>query len=946
MVNHRTAADLPAQPDNANVKSTRPGLLRTAIIAALAVALKPVLADLPGGLPASGPIPGHELVIPQFQSPAKFGSDLTQAPWNIAARVTGFLKVNTRQRATHPTFLYACYDRSALWLAFRCEGIDGRTAKTEFKKRDDPVWRDDGVQFYCSPDQSRRHYLQFVANAAGAAYDGKDKDGAWNANWDVSSSVDAQGFTIAMRIPFTQLQARAPEPGQVWTVNFTRLGPRTGASTWAWCYNDLSDARQFGRLVFGGPTFQPVRIAALSPLAIGRNTISLDDASGRTCRIVGRDRSGAVLFQAAPKRRAQQFAFALEEDRVRSVEAIIEQDDQQVARWWSDVRTPELTGRLAAWKRRFEIYSGAAARFPVPLQPEAQQLFNTARPRLTEALSIADNKAAYSADRWHQLETILESFDQQLAEVVDYACTLDYFPNAGFAIGFESSMRRVMIRDFPFTGWFDKQASLSLAANEHEGVQLVVMPWKRDLKKVRVEASFPAESKAAAAGLSCAVSLVGHVDVKDDPPYDSTYKGFWPDPLLSFLRQSDVKAGEHVAFWIDVATRKTTPAGEYRGSIQLSAEGCAPVSIPLMVRVWGFTLPDGTHLRNAFTYNESAIRSFHKGNWNQELAHTYQDLLLDHRLGIDNLYRRKPPDLPTLQRAVARGMHCFNVVYAGSKQHVSEVLTRFVPQIKKAGLFNLAYVYGFDEIHRDRFSEAREVFNEVHRLAPGMPTMTTAQDTSFGKETGLRDAVDIWVPLTPSYDLPEAEALRREGKQMWWYICLVPTHPYANWFIEYPAIESRLLMGAMSHKYRVDGFLYYLVNNGWKHNRKVISSGPYTRWDGGSFRNRKGQWANGDGNLIYPGPGRPLSSIRLENIRDGLEDYEYLHLLTEKVERLSKLPATTARQAFLDQARPLLSVPDAVVRSVVEYTPDPDAVETWRTQLANLIIQADSLSSN
>jgi len=34
------------------------------------------------------------------------------------------------------------------------------------------------------------------------------------------------------------------------------------------------------------------------------------------------------------------------------------------------------------------------------------------------------------------------------------------------------------------------------------------------------------------------------------------------------------------------------------------------------------------------------------------------------------------------------------------------------------------------------FNEARELFNEVHRLAPGMPTMTTAQDASFGKETG------------------------------------------------------------------------------------------------------------------------------------------------------------------------------------------------------------------
>jgi len=65
--------------------------------------------------------------------------------------------------------------------------------------------------------------------------------------------------------------------------------------------------------------------------------------------------------------------------------------------------------------------------------------------------------------------------------------------------------------------------------------------------------------------------------------------------------------------------------------------------------------------------------------------------------------------------------------------------------------------------------------------------------------------------------------------------------------------------------------------------------------------NRQHKWANGDGNLIYPGPESPLSSIRLENIRDGLEDYEYLRLLGEKVERVSKLPATAARRAFLDQ---------------------------------------------
>ncbi len=37
---------------------------------------------------------------------------------------------------------------------------------------------------------------------------------------------------------------------------------------------------------------------------------------------------------------------------------------------------------------------------------------------------------------------------------------------------------------------------------------------------------------------------------------------------------------------------------------------------------------------------------------------------------------------------------------------------------------------------------------------------------------------------------------------------------------------------------------------------------------------------NGDGYLLYPDKdGKPLSSIRLECLRDGFEDYEYLALL-------------------------------------------------------------------
>ena len=37
-----------------------------------------------------------------------------------------------------------------------------------------------------------------------------------------------------------------------------------------------------------------------------------------------------------------------------------------------------------------------------------------------------------------------------------------------------------------------------------------------------------------------------------------------------------------------------------------------------------------------------------------------------------------------------------------------------------------------------------------------------------------------------------------------------------------------------------------------------------------------GAFSNGDGIFVYPGSDGPLSSLRLENFRDGLEDLELL----------------------------------------------------------------------
>ena len=84
-------------------------------------------------------------------------------------------------------------------------------------------------------------------------------------------------------------------------------------------------------------------------------------------------------------------------------------------------------------------------------------------------------------------------------------------------------------------------------------------------------------------------------------------------------------------------------------------------------------------------------------------------------------------------------------------------------------------------------------------------------------------------------------------------------------------------MGAMTAKYRPDGFLYYQTSL-WQA-KEPIRKGPFTNWDPRSYRD-----AHGDGSwLCMREGGLPVPTIRLENYRDGLEDYAYVRILEEAI---------------------------------------------------------------
>jgi len=522
-------------------------------------------------------------------------------------------------------------------------------------------------------------------------------------------------------------------------------------------------------------------------------------------------------------------------------------------------------------------------------------------------------------------------------------------------VGVATSMEKILPRDMPLQIKPAREVEVSLARNEKESLQLVVVPVSHGLRKVTVRASdLQSASGAALEHRNIQCNVVGYVDTKTRPDYGTPQVGWWPDPILDFLGTTDVATGDAQAFWIRIRAPRSQPAGEYHGALTVSAEGIAPVRLGLSVRVYSFTLPDHSPLPLAITFSPEdhpldeaqnlqaewrRAEEYPVNGWKRHKLR-WVDFLADYYINYDQLYRSGPPDFEVVRRLRDRGqlvafnLGCFDGVSrggaAGSNALVS--LRAGYDQARALGVLDRAYTYGFDECTPDKFRLLEQTAQRLRRELPGVVLMTTSYDPSYGQDSEVK-TVDAWCPLTPSFKPEQAAKARATGKQVWWYICCGPHHPHANMFVEYPAIEARLLMGAMTAKQRPDGFLYYEISI-WN-SRRPIANGPFTEWDPRSWTTY-----HGDGSWTCVGPGgTPLPTIRLENFRDGLEDFAYVCLLEEILrqrEAKAELPTAVEKQ-WLAEAKAALAVPESLVRSMTDYSRDPAELYAWRNRIGKLI---------
>ena len=459
------------------------------------------------------------------------------------------------------------------------------------------------------------------------------------------------------------------------------------------------------------------------------------------------------------------------------------------------------------------------------------------------------------------------------------------------------------------------EAAIEAARNEFEPFQIVVHGEEDGATGVSAVASDLVSADGSAISASEITLFREALYQVVVPSSTEGAAGLWPDPLIPDVdpvfgekRNAfpfDVPPGQARAIWVEVYVPLGTPAGIYEGQVTVTGGGLGSVAVPVTLRVRGFDLPSTATLRSAYGMGWDDGCVAHAGSYvgcggDAGIDHYHQLYALaalDHRVSLETVvyYWGDTERFDALYAPLVEGTAPTRLpgarltsIRAGGPADVGSWQQLF----DERGYGTVLFDYTCDEPPHGCLWESIAPAAAPYQAA-GVPTLVT---TDLGDATaqGLTGAIDILTPLLqivhgkddidhrPEYD---AFLALSPHKRLWWYQSCIshgcgsgcsPTTEtwYSGWpsyVIDVSAIQNRA-MEWLSFSYDITGELYFqtthLLETAWE------SSCDFS--------------GNGDGTLFYPGtPARvggtgdiPITSIRLKLIREGMEDYEYLALLS------------------------------------------------------------------
>ncbi len=474
-------------------------------------------------------------------------------------------------------------------------------------------------------------------------------------------------------------------------------------------------------------------------------------------------------------------------------------------------------------------------------------------------------------------------------------------------------------------------ARISAAGNEFESFQIVIQAGSSGLSGVSVQGDGlqgPGNATIPASNLTIYREANYQVTQRSDAEGDV---GSWPDALIperdNFYGEDrnafpvDVAANGKLAVWVDVLVPQDQRGGVYRTHMLVSDSSGAIARVPLRLRVYPFSIPSTSSLNSLFHIDGISLPG-----GDQTL---FAAAALDNRVTISNLWpfpdsRFQSQILPLLQGTDPRvRLPGAKLTALDAYQCAAGCLSPWHDLAERYPVVGRRFVdYICDEpTSPEAWDTCNSTATAANLIWPGVRKLLTTDAAHMpGWATDLAPIVnDIHRDGQKRYLRLRGRRVVHQGRQgrhvirtgpqrrIWPYTSCrsfgcdgVPDtsnedNGWPGYAIDQPASQARA-MGWLSFEQGASGELYWDTTTS-------LSSAFSDQFESGG---------NGDGNLFYPGTPNliggthaiPLESIRLKRIRDGREDYEYLHLLGRRDRRPAAMgvassllgPRTTAMQ--------------------------------------------------
>ena len=430
--------------------------------------------------------------------------------------------------------------------------------------------------------------------------------------------------------------------------------------------------------------------------------------------------------------------------------------------------------------------------------------------------------------------------------------------------------------------------------------------------------------------------------------------GEWPDPLAPLSENIPLEDHVPLSIFVRVNAPAEVCSGTYEGTLCMTIGG-ETQRFALTAQVWDFTLPETPSCKTSFGLDKPSIECIHHVEPNSEesdrLYRAYYETLLSKKISSCDL----PVDILAPEADAYLDdprMTSFVIPY----EEDDVLQSRYLAKVRsKAEWFSKGVFYPVDEPStRESYEKLRIASDRLQYLEPNarivVPFYSNPQcdirkyavEEMMGRvriwcpESCLFDDINMWdrVGRVPDNTLAAKLKLRQNtGESLWWYVCCGPGEPYCNLFIPMAGLCHRLLFW-QQQSLGIEGFLYWSANF-WRAKTPEAPhlDGTSDPWTDMATMKQINPNMFGDGSLLYNGNvvgiDGPVSSLRLEAVADGIDDFEYLTIAQRVLGR-------EKTKAFIKQ----------VSASLTDYTNDEDLFTRVRTELGNTIEHALKTGTN